>query len=72
MDKRIPSILLLDNGELECAREALDYFDAEVVYPRGRLVSPSIATQHQLLITTHPNAKRPETVFQSTLQHDHT
>jgi hypothetical protein len=68
VDKRIPSVLLLDNGELECAREALDYFDAEVVYDRARIVRASIAKKHQLLITTAHHALRSENVFQYTPQ----
>lgn len=63
---RVPSVLLLDNGELESTREVLDGLNVDVVCERVRTVKAWSAAKHDLLITTARCALASENVFQST------
>jgi len=65
-----PSVLILDDGELESAREVLDCLDVEFVWRRARVVRPWIASKHGLLITTALRALASENVFRSIPRHE--
>ena len=61
-----PSVLLLDDGELQSAREVLDRLDVEVVWQRNLTVKPWTAGKHQLLVTTALRALASKNAFHAT------
>ena len=63
---RPPSVLLLDDGDLEVVRDVLEELDVKVVHRRDRVVRASRALDHDLLVTTGRRALAAEQPFRGT------